>query len=182
MKKLWLYIRKIARADTEGGVKRVRYDCKPAPLDKVAKLITFSTLLIVGVLTWLTLVDKALYVLLVWIPLLGVLLYVPRGYGITEQNILIKRLLCDITITGAEVKSAEIVEKPDVGLRIWGSGGFFGYLGIFMLGDSYARLYCTRLKNIVLIKTSKRNYLISPDDPREFLAKWQSVQGNNTEK
>lgn len=160
----------------------MRYDCKPAPLDKVAKLITFSTLLIVGVLTWFILADKVLYVLLVWIPLLGALLYVPRGYGIVEQNILIKRLLREIIITGAEIQSAEIVEKPNVGLRIWGSGGFFGYFGIFMLGDGYARLYCTRLKNVVLIKTSKRNYLISPEDPREFLAKWRSVQENNTEK
>lgn len=159
----------------------MRYDCKPARLDMVAKLITYSTLFFVGVISWLSWIDNPFIIFFVWV-LVGVLFFVPRGYSITEQNILIKRLLSDITIAGSDIQSMEEVEKPDIGLRVWGSGGFFGYLGIFMLGDSYARLYCTRLKNIVLIKTSKRNYLISPDDPREFLAKWRSGQENNTEK
>ena len=154
------------------------YNFKPAPLDKVAQFITFSTLFLMGVLTWFSWVDKIFFVFLIWIPLLVVLLFVPPGYSITGQDILIKRLLSNIIIDGAEIQAVEAVEKPDIGLRVWGSGGFFGYLGIFRLGNGYASLYCTRLKNILLIKTRKRNYLISPDDPREFLSKWQSIRKN----
>lgn len=153
------------------------YNFKPAPLDTVAKLITNATCFLMGVLSWLSWIDNPFIIFIVWI-LFGVLLFVPRGYSITGQDILIKRLLSNIIIDGAEIQAVEAVEKPDIGLRVWGSGGFFGYLGIFRLGNGYASLYCTRLKNILLIKTRKRNYLISPDDPREFLSKWQSTRKN----
>jgi len=55
-------------------------------------------------------------------------------------------------------------------LRTWGIGGFLGYIGYFkniILGNY--KTYATHSKNAVLIETDQQKYIVTPDDPAEFI-------------
>ena len=61
-------------------------------------------------------------------------------------------------------------------IRLWGSGGLFGYYGLFStakLGKS--TWYVTNRSNAVVLITAAKTILFSPDDPKEFLAAIRSA-------
>ena len=61
-------------------------------------------------------------------------------------------------------------------IRKFGSGGFGGYLGKFsnnQLGNY--TMYATQMKNLVLIKTAKRQYIISCTDYNELINYYENV-------
>lgn len=54
--------------------------------------------------------------------------------------------------------------KLRFGVRLFASGGFFGYFGIYRsnsIGNYYR--YTGHSKNLVMIETDKKRYVISPD-------------------
>jgi hypothetical protein len=99
--------------------------------------------------------------------------YSPRGYTISGQALVVKRLIGDIRIPLLGVREIRRASKDDFRgcIRLWGSGGFFGYYGLFRtskLGKS--TWYITNRRNTVVLITETKTALFSPDDVDAFLA------------
>jgi hypothetical protein len=99
--------------------------------------------------------------------------YSPRGYLLAERSILVRRLAGTARIPLEHVREARRATPDDFGgtIRLGGSGGLFGYYGLFStskLGRS--TWYVTNKSNSVVIITAAKTVLLSPDDPDAFLA------------
>ena len=98
----------------------------------------------------------------------------PVKYELTDQELIVHRLLGDVKFPRSEIITGERIErgKTSWALRIFGVGGLFGYYGKFtntQLG--VMTWYATRRNKIVLIKTAAgKKIILTPDDPAEFTA------------
>lgn len=153
-----------------------------AKWDKRLTLFTWGLIIFllytIGHATWIITHSKmhpwSGYVLggIVFLTIFFAYLYSPAGYAITSEHLAIKRPLKPVLIKLSEIEKAEAI-GPDMleySFRLWGSGGLFGYFGLFTnekLGKYTA--YLTNYSDLVLIKTGK-TYVISPDRRDEFLA------------
>lgn len=96
-------------------------------------------------------------------------LWNPRAYVLSTDSVIVRRVLGDARIG--------IANEPKRwrwtwwGLRLWGSGGLYGYFGIFAFkGIGRVRMHATNRHNLVLIEDSMgRKYLLSPDEPEKFI-------------
>jgi hypothetical protein len=114
---------------------------------------------------------------LVWaasLPLLIVIGAAPftiRGYALTADAILVRRLFWNTRLILTGFKSAQFV--PDAmrsSIRTFGNGGLFSFTGFFYnkaLG-SY-RAFVTNPHNTVVLHFSKRTVVLSPAEPEEFV-------------
>ncbi len=59
--------------------------------------------------------------------------YSPRGYTLAERSIVVKRLIGGARIPLERVREARRTTSADLRgcIRLWGSGGMFGYYGLF---------------------------------------------------
>ena len=92
----------------------------------------------------------------------------PTSYEITNENLLIHRPLHAIKISLASIKNIERTE-PGYSMRIFGSGGLFGYFGLFSsnkLGRHHR--YTGNNENLVLLNAGKKKYLLSIHDELFF--------------
>ena len=94
-----------------------------------------------------------------------------RGYAITNDSILIRRLFWNTRLPLKTLQTATVA--PDAmraSLRTFGNGGLFSFTGFFYnktLG-SY-RAFVTDPHNTVVLKFAKRNVVLSPATPDEFV-------------
>ena len=103
---------------------------------------------------------------------LGSLLFAIRGYTITEDSILIHRLIWATRLP------LEHLNEVDLGnaafrnsIRFFGNGGLFGISGLYYnrrLGTF--RAFITDTTRTVMLKFASRTILVSPDDPRRFVS------------
>ncbi|MBN1795407.1 MAG: hypothetical protein JW804_01925 [Sedimentisphaerales bacterium] len=101
--------------------------------------------------------------------------FAPRQYQTTGDSILVNRLLAkDVKIPLSGVYSIEPVNYKYVfkkSVRIFGSGGSFGIYGDFTSPNlKYFKAYMTRRDRLVLIRTTDKPFLLTPDDPEGFIA------------
>jgi hypothetical protein len=99
--------------------------------------------------------------------------YSPRSYVLEGRSVLVTRLAGTARIALDDVREARCATPDDFRgcIRLWGSGGLFGYYGLFStakLGKS--TWYITNRKNAVVLITAAKTVLLSPDDPNGFLA------------
>ena len=97
----------------------------------------------------------------------------PRGYSIAERSIIVKRLAGDVRIPLDGIREARIATADDLRdcIRTFGNGGLFGYYGQFStskLGSS--TWYVTNRSHSVVVITSSKTAVFSPDDIDGFLA------------
>ncbi|MEM2921967.1 MAG: PH domain-containing protein, partial [Candidatus Bathyarchaeia archaeon] len=104
---------------------------------------------------------------------LGVLivpyLWAPRGYSVSDRAVVVKRV-----IGGLEIHPIGEPERWGWtwwGIRLFGSGGMYGYFGLFSFkGLGRVWMHATNRHNLVLIKTrGGKEALISPRDPDSFI-------------
>jgi hypothetical protein len=101
-------------------------------------------------------------------------LYMPLDYKISNEELIIHRLVKSIHIPRNNIVSAESVDKEMISwsLRTMGVGGLFGYYGRFMnyrIGNMI--WYATRKDRAVLIRTvNDEKIILTPDEPVRFLA------------
>ena len=113
--------------------------------------------ILVGMLTLYSAVLGSLY------------LWAPRAYRVTDNKIIVKRLIGDFQITAAQ--------KPKRwrwtwwGIRLFGSGGLYGYYGYFSFrGLGRVCMHATNRNNLVLVKDEKGGrFLLSPSEPDKFI-------------
>ncbi|MEY4386037.1 MAG: hypothetical protein RLY20_1320 [Verrucomicrobiota bacterium] len=98
--------------------------------------------------------------------------FIVRGYVLTEGELRIERLGWQNRFKLADVKS--VVADPEAmrwSIRLFGSGGLFGFFGIFRnktLGTY--RAYGTNPKNTVVVELRQLTIVVTPDDPKRFVA------------
>lgn len=101
-------------------------------------------------------------------------LFRPNNYAISEDKLLIHRMIKDVEIKRDNIKSVEIIDESKVknSIRTFGSGGFFGSFGKFWnstLGSM--TWYVTRKNNFVLVETNdQKKIILTPDNPEKFVA------------
>lgn len=99
--------------------------------------------------------------------------YSPRGYAFSEQSLIVKRLIGDVRIPLEDVRAARRATSDDLRgcMRLWGSGGLFGYYGLFRTSAlGRCTWYVTNRQKMVVLVTGSRTALFSPDDVDGFLA------------
>jgi len=71
-------------------------------------------------------------------------------------------------------------EKPSFSLRLWGNGGLFAGTGIFWnkkYGVFRAYVSTGERSNLTLIETPESKVILTPENPKEFLA-WANSSNN----
>lgn len=96
----------------------------------------------------------------------------PRAYAISEDAVVIKRLVGDVRVPRADITGMRPGAADDFSgwRRIRGSSGLFGYYGLFRtakLGKGY--WYVTDRANTVIISTNAKVLVISPADVADFV-------------
>lgn len=103
-----------------------------------------------------------------------VYLFRPNNYSISNDKLLIHRMIGNIEINRANIQSVQEIDESQVknSIRTFGVGGFFGSFGKFWnskLGNM--TWYVTRRNNFVLVETKdQKKIILTPDKPEEFVA------------
>ena len=144
----------------------------------IGRMGTVTSILIVALLVYgaiavwsagmvAMIVTYTLFILLaIW-----VLLTMPRYLVIDSKSIVITHLIGQTVILKSDIVEVRAIERSELrgSLRLFGSGGFFGWFGVFRNSKfGVYRLYCGQLENLYLIKTLTRNYIISSSVPIEL--------------
>ncbi len=141
-------------------------------------LTLFSTVILVGVPLFSILnhlADTAwttfILVILPLVIYVGALLFIIRGYALTDSSLLVQRLFWNNSIDLSQVRSVEInPQAMSKSIRTFGNGGLFSFSGRFrnkQLGPY--RAFATKPKNSVVLKLSDRTIVVSPDQPQRFM-------------
>lgn len=149
------------------------------PLDKLTIILSSVICLIpVGVSLVMSIVEgfdwTSLIVSIVLVPILAITWALhPQDYEVTAEGIRILRPYKSITIPTSSIQGIQAIETSDLkySMRLFGSGGFFGYFGLFTnqkLGRYH--IYAGNRQNPVLILTEKKKYVLTPTDAAGFIA------------
>jgi len=116
---------------------------------------------------------------LIVLPPLAVLagaVFTVRGYVLTDTSLIIKRLGWEHRLDLTLLNSAAV--DPDAfhrSMRLFGNDGFFSFTGWFRnqkLGPY--RAFATDAKKAVVLRFADKTVVITPDDPRKFVAEINS--------
>jgi hypothetical protein len=149
-----------------------------ASLDKTAIVITILVSLLFGALIVFNFI-LPLAILLMIILLICMLLK-PLNYEITENELIIRRLIKSVRIDRSDIESLKLLDKSELKgtVRTFGVGGLFGWYGKFansQLGDM--TWYVTRRdKPVLILKKDGKKILISPDEAMAFLAEFKDIK------
>lgn len=100
-----------------------------------------------------------------------VLLSIPRYLLLDDKSIVITHPIGQSVILKSDIIEVRAIERSDIrgSIRLFGSGGFFGWFGIFRNNKfGTYRLYCGQLENLYLVKTLTKKYIISSSKPIEL--------------
>lgn len=163
-----------------------------ADYDTIIKLITISAWIGLTSINALTvyfaitkiqqLTTSTLVIALTAVPTLGVLLigylFSPRSFELTLNGIAIKRPIKSFEIPYREILNVKRVGWSWRHLRLFGSGGLYGFFGLFQFsGLGRVWTYVTNRHKVVLVETKGgTKYLISPEDPEAFLEKFSFLK------
>lgn len=148
-------------------------------MDTAALVISGLTILLIGftMVSMYTTMENDFYLNII-LPLLFSFIiiipfiYSPSGYSCTSNELLIHRPAGKITIDYREILNIRSAESDEIRrlVRLWGSGGLFGYFGKFY--DSKHRnfkMYGRRRKNKVLVFTKTGLVVLMPDEVEGFM-------------
>ena len=104
----------------------------------------------------------------------------PRGYILNDIELVIDRKFKPITIPLMDITEARLFADEELKwvFKLGGSEGFYGYFGLFWskkLGKF--KMYATRKKNLVMVRTAKMLYALSPEDTEDFLTTLKKLTG-----
>lgn len=93
-----------------------------------------------------------------------------RGYAVTNDAILIRRLFWTTRLDRSDLKSAEYVPKAmNKSLRTCGNGGGFSFTGWYWSKPlGFYRAFVTDLNRTVVLRFKSRIVVVSPGDPEGF--------------
>ncbi len=96
----------------------------------------------------------------------------PTGYSISNGDLVVARLIGDVRIPLYKIRAAKAATEDDIRgcIRLFGSGGLFGYYGIFRtdrLGK--CKWYVTNKSHAVVVAGEFGTAVLSPDNVEGFL-------------
>ncbi len=142
----------------------------PASYDTVTKIISgiaFALTFAVGVVIYNPIAAAILILVLVLS-----YAYSPRAYRVSEKAIVVKRLIGNVRVPLESLRAARRMEADDLRgcIRLWGSGGLFGYFGLFRTTKlGRCTWYATNRKNLTVVVGARKTTVYSPDDTEGFL-------------
>lgn len=151
---------------------------------KTTKVITAVSLLILIAATGFFLyeiqngspISTSIHMILLIAPLsiLITYLYMPQQYEIQEHHLVIHRKIGNLQIPIQDITNIEMIEKyTQLGfvIRLFGSGGLFGWLGIFYSGKyGKFKLYAGAASPLVMITYQDNQKVgISPIEMDAFI-------------
>lgn len=99
-------------------------------------------------------------------------MYSPRAYRIEGRSIVVKRLVGNVNVPLDGIRAARRINADDLRgcIRLFGSGGLFGYYGLFRTSSlGRCTWYVTNRKNAVVVIGASKTTVYSPDDVDGFL-------------
>ena len=98
-------------------------------------------------------------------------LFKPNGFVLNSQELKIKRIMNDISVPYKLISKIERGKWTWKVVRLGGSGGLYGYLGLFHFFDiGNVWMYVTNRNKLVLIELiSGKKYAISPENIEDFV-------------
>jgi hypothetical protein len=145
--------------------------CFPASYDRTTKIISaFVCVLVLGIVLATQSVLVACLCVVTMILACG---YSPRGYTVADKSITVNRLLKIAHVSLEDARAARMATADDMrgGFRLWGSGGLFGYYGLFWTSRlGKCSWYVTARKRLVVVIAETKTTLFSPDYADGFLA------------
>ena len=142
----------------------------PASYDTTTKIVSAA---VCALLITLIVVIHNIYIALFGIALVALAYaWSPRAYTIDAGTLTIHRLIGNQRLALSAITAVRPGTSADFTrcFRLWGSGGMFGYYGLFStsrLGQS--TWYVTNRRNTVILETSGKPIVLSPDDRDRFL-------------
>ena len=105
-----------------------------------------------------------------------------RGYAITDDAILIRRLFWTTRLDRAGLKSAEVIPKAmSKSLRTCGNGGVFSFTGWYWSKSlGFYRAFVTDLNRTVVLRFGKRTVVVSPSEPEDFVNELNTLMPRRT--
>lgn len=100
-----------------------------------------------------------------------------KYYEVTDQELIIHKRFGETAIKKANIKNVALLDRKTLrfAIRTFGIGGVFGYYGEFYTSKLGSMTwYRTKLDNPVIIGTSTKKIVLSPDEPEKFMAAVQS--------
>jgi hypothetical protein len=143
-------------------------------------LITFISLLfIIGGVVFI-LLSHAPSVVLQWgiagviiVPVLWVATWTPISLSLRGDQLVMKQLIGGITIPVDTIENIQPIDSTWLkgSIRLFGSGGLFGFLGRFR-NSTLGRytMYVTAQKNLLLIQTPDKTYVFNARQSAELIA------------
>lgn len=109
-----------------------------------------------------------------WLPAALVLvcaLFAIRGYAVTPDAVLVRRLFWTTRLPRAGLQSATFDPQAMRGsLRTFGNGGFFSITGFYWNKTLRTyRAFVTDPRHIVVLRYERRTVVVSPGDPEAFV-------------
>lgn len=159
-----------------------------APLDGTTRAITLGVIVLVGVVIPVSVAadDGGLAAglstaLLAGAATLGAWAFSPTGYELDGHDLVVHRRLLRsrrFPIEDATVEPVGGSWLPGwLHLRLAGSGGFFGWFGVFWrVGEGRFNAYVTaRDRGVRIERPGEPDVVVSPQDVDGFVAAWQEV-------
>lgn len=154
-----------------------------AVYDGLTKAITVGTIVglaaLLAFISWLAITEpkpaSSIALVVVYVVVISIMvvpfLFSPKGFYVTPQGVVVKRVLRSFLIPHAEIKRVERVSWTWRGIRLRASGGLYGYFGLFWLSElGRVWMYVTNRRSLVLIESRGGvKYIISPEDPDSFV-------------
>ena len=99
----------------------------------------------------------------------------PKGFRFTSESLGIERLRNTITIPYNQISTIQKGKWTWQAVRLGGSGGLYGYLGLYHLfGIGRVWMYTTNRHKMVLLETKKGiKYAFSPENLEDFVSQLQ---------
>jgi len=98
--------------------------------------------------------------------------YSVRSYNFADGSIVVKRFIGNVRVPLQELQEARAATADDFRgcVRLWGSGGMFGYYGWFRTSRlGRCKWYLTDRSQAVVVRTETQTVLFSPDERDRFL-------------
>ncbi len=102
--------------------------------------------------------------------LVGAALSAVRGYEITDEAVVIKRLIWTTRLPRSGLTDARRVTLRWPQWRLFGNGGMFAFSGWFRSSSvgTYHGFFTDPARAVVL-EYGKKRYVVSPDEPQRFV-------------
>jgi hypothetical protein len=102
----------------------------------------------------------------------------PKQFETDASNITIRKMWNPIVIPRESIIESRLIDANEISgsVRLMGSGGLFGYYGKF--NNSKLKTYNLQAgnrMNLVLIKTTDKTYVLTPDNREDFLKDLQGL-------